>query len=116
MNPVEIIRKKRNGGALTRGELEFLIRGYLDGSVKEYQMSAFLMSVYFRGMGFDETSILTDVMLRTGTIVETFDPLAPLTTISAASISKPAPAVLAVEAPAGAHEPAHVHREAHGHG
>jgi pyrimidine-nucleoside phosphorylase len=65
-----LIRKKRNGGTLSRAELEYLIGGYLDGSVKEYQMSAFLMSVYFRGMGFEETSILTDVMLRSGTVVD----------------------------------------------
>ena len=55
---------------MSRGELEFLIRGYLDGSVKEYQMSSFLMAVYFRGMQFEETSILTDVMLRSGTVVD----------------------------------------------
>ena len=70
MNPAEIIRKKRDGGTVSRGELEFLIRGFLDGTVKDYQMSSFLMAVYFRGMGFDETTALTDVMLHSGSVVD----------------------------------------------
>jgi len=70
MNPAEIIRKKRNGGSLSREELEFLVGGYIGGGVKDYQMSSFLMAVYFSGMGYDETSILTDVMLRSGTVVD----------------------------------------------
>lgn len=70
MNPAELIRKKRDGGALSREELEFLIKGYLEGGVKDYHMAAFLMAVFFRGMEFDETSLLTDVMLRSGTVVD----------------------------------------------
>ena len=70
MNPVEIIRKKRNGGSLTKEELEYFITGYVRGDVREYQMSALLMAVYFRGMSVDETVALTDVMLHSGQIVD----------------------------------------------
>ena len=70
MNTVELIRKKRNGGVLTRAEIESLIGGYVRGEVPDYQMSAFLMAVYFRGMGPEETAICTDVMLRSGSIVD----------------------------------------------
>ncbi len=70
MNPTELIRKKRSGGALTRDEIRFLIDGFLQGSVPDYQMSAFLMAVYFQGMDFDETAALTDLMLHSGTTVD----------------------------------------------
>src|ERR1041384_1847250 len=70
MNPAEIIRKKRAGGSVSREELEFLIKGFLTGGVKDYQMSAFLMAVYFCGMSFEETVILTESMLRSGTVVD----------------------------------------------
>ncbi len=70
MNPAEIIRKKRAGSSIDRAELEFLIGGFLNGKVKDYQMSAFLMAVYFRGMSFEETVTLTEVMLRSGTVVD----------------------------------------------
>ncbi len=73
MNPVEIIRKKRDGQKLTREEMEFLIKGYVDGKIPDYQMSAFLMAVYFNKMDFDETSIFTDIMLRSGIIVDLSD-------------------------------------------
>ncbi len=70
MNSREIIRKKRDGGTLTREEMEFFLKGYLDGAVADYQMSAFLMAVCFRGMGDEETTVFTDVMLRSGKIVD----------------------------------------------
>jgi pyrimidine-nucleoside phosphorylase len=70
MNTVELIRKKRDGGALTRSEIESLISGYTRGEVPDYQMSAFLMAVYYRGMTREETALFTDVMLRSGTIVD----------------------------------------------
>ncbi|MBI5217282.1 MAG: thymidine phosphorylase [Ignavibacteriae bacterium] len=69
-NPTEIIRKKRDGGKLSREELKFLIQGYLDGSVPDYQISAFLMAVFFRKMDFEETSVFTDVMLHSGVVVD----------------------------------------------
>jgi pyrimidine-nucleoside phosphorylase len=66
MNAAELIRKKRNGESLSREEIEGFISGYVRGTVPEYQMSAFLMAVYFKGMTGDETAALTDVMLRSG--------------------------------------------------
>jgi pyrimidine-nucleoside phosphorylase len=70
MNPTEIIRKKRNGMRLTRKEIEFFIHGYLSGVVSEYQMSAFLMAVYFQNMDFDETATFTDIMLHSGVVID----------------------------------------------
>jgi len=70
VNTVEIIRKKRNGGTLTRFEIESLIGGYVRGEVPDYQMSAFLMAVYYRGMGPEETAQCTDVMLHSGSIID----------------------------------------------
>ncbi|PIU45837.1 MAG: thymidine phosphorylase [Ignavibacteriales bacterium CG07_land_8_20_14_0_80_59_12] len=66
----ELIRKKRDGGTLSREELHDLIDGYLHGTIPDYQMSAFLMAVFFRGMTFEETTVLTDLMLHSGTVVD----------------------------------------------
>ncbi|MCZ6775188.1 MAG: thymidine phosphorylase [Ignavibacteria bacterium] len=70
MNPVELIRKKRNGETLTKEELESFVLGYVKGSIPDYQMSAFLMAVYFTGMKAEETVAFTDVMLRSGEIID----------------------------------------------
>jgi pyrimidine-nucleoside phosphorylase len=70
MTPVEIIRKKRDGQKLSRQEMEFLIKGYVDGKIADYQMSAFLMAVYFNKMDFDETAVFTDIMLNSGIVVD----------------------------------------------
>lgn len=70
LNPVELIRKKRNGGTLSKHEMEYLIRGYLNGSVAEYQMAAFLMAVYFQKMTFDEITSFTETMLHSGKVVD----------------------------------------------
>jgi pyrimidine-nucleoside phosphorylase len=70
MNPVELIHKKRGGEALSRQELSWLLDGYVAGRIPDYQMSAFLMAVYFRGMTEDETSTFTDVMLHSGVVVD----------------------------------------------
>jgi pyrimidine-nucleoside phosphorylase len=70
MNPVELIRKKRSGGTLTREEMSWFLDGYVAGSIPEYQMSAFLMAVYFRGMTVEETSAFTEVMLHSGVVVD----------------------------------------------
>jgi len=70
MNPVEIIKLKRNGNALSRDQIKYLIEGYLDGNVTEYQMSAFLMAVYFNNMNEDETFYLTEIMLNSGTVLD----------------------------------------------
>ena len=66
MNVPELIRRKREGGALDPGEIRGLLAGYLDGSVEEYQVSAFLMAVFFRGMEPAEAAALARVMLESG--------------------------------------------------
>jgi pyrimidine-nucleoside phosphorylase len=70
VNPVELIRKKRNGGTLTQDELRSFITDYVEGKIPDYQMSAFLMAVYFRGMSVEERSTLTAVMLHSGDVVD----------------------------------------------
>jgi len=70
MRAVDMIMKKRDGGQLTREEIAFLISGYVDGSVPEYQVSAWLMSVFFRGMTPRETADLTELMLRSGDVMD----------------------------------------------
>ncbi len=70
MNPSELIRKKRDGGALSRDELHSFVAAYVDGRIPDYQMSAMLMAVFFRGMETDETAAFTDVMLHSGRVVD----------------------------------------------
>lgn len=69
-NPATLIKKKRSGEALTKEEIEFLINGYTKGDVPDYQMSAFLMAVYFKGMNTEETAQLVSVMEHSGDIVD----------------------------------------------
>lgn len=66
----ELIRKKRDGAALSTDELQFIIDGFVDGTIPEYQMSAFLMATYFRGMNPEETSTFTRLMLHSGEIID----------------------------------------------
>ncbi|MRR12680.1 thymidine phosphorylase, partial [bacterium] len=69
-NPVELIRAKRDGRSLPRDEMEEFIAAYVRGELPEYQMAAFLMAVFFRGMSPDETLAFTEIMLRSGEIVD----------------------------------------------
>ncbi|MBK6774123.1 MAG: thymidine phosphorylase [Ignavibacteria bacterium] len=70
MNPVEIIKLKRNNFPLSKLQIEYFIEGYLSGEVTEYQMSAFLMAVYFNGMNEEETFHLTEIMLHSGETID----------------------------------------------
>lgn len=70
MNPVEIIKLKRNNSALNREQIDFFINGYLKGDVTDYQMSAFLMATYTNGMNDEETFFLTEIMLYSGVVVD----------------------------------------------
>ena len=73
MNPYEIIKKKRDGLQLATDEIEFLIHGLITGEISDYQMSAFLMAVYFRGMSPRECVDLTRSMIASGDIVDLSD-------------------------------------------
>jgi pyrimidine-nucleoside phosphorylase len=66
----EIIAKKRDNGKLTRQEIEFILSRYISGSVPDYQMSAFLMAIFIRGMDLKETEELTWCMLNSGKILD----------------------------------------------
>lgn len=66
MRAVDIIQKKRDGLGLSSQEIEWLIDGYVAGTVPDYQMSAFAMAVYFKGMTTREISDLTMAMVGTG--------------------------------------------------
>ncbi len=70
MRAVDIIMKKRDGKELVKDEIDFLIQGYVDGSIPEYQISAWCMAVFFKGMSFKETGFLTRAMIDSG---EVFD-------------------------------------------
>lgn len=66
MRAVDIIQKKRDGFELTKEEIQWLIDGYVAGTVPDYQMSAFAMAIYFKGMTTREISDLTMTMVGTG--------------------------------------------------
>ncbi|MDE2134909.1 MAG: thymidine phosphorylase [Alphaproteobacteria bacterium] len=77
MLPQEIIRKKRDGLALSEEEISFLVRGIADDSFSESQVSAFAMAVFFRGMTLDERVALTRAMTQSGTVLH-WDGLGPV--------------------------------------
>lgn len=67
---VDIIRKKRDDEKLGKKEIEFIVKGALSGEVPDYQISALLMAIYFRGMDLSETTALTEIMMKSGEILE----------------------------------------------
>jgi pyrimidine-nucleoside phosphorylase len=73
MRAYDIIRKKRDGGVVDDAELSALITGMLRGEVSDYQVTAFLMAVFFRGMQTSEVVALTKVMLHSGIVVDLGD-------------------------------------------
>nr|WP_267128097.1 hypothetical protein [Erysipelothrix piscisicarius] len=70
MTIVEIIEKKRDGFELSQEEISFWINGVTKGTVKDYQTSALLMAIMLKGMSLDETTALTDAMMRSGDIID----------------------------------------------
>ena len=70
MNIIDIIDKKRLNKELSRADIEFAVNGYVSGSVKDYQMSSLLMAIVLNGMTDRETIDLTDVMIKSGDIVD----------------------------------------------
>jgi pyrimidine-nucleoside phosphorylase len=70
MRTVDLIHKKRDGEELTAEEISYLVESYNTGDIPDYQISAFLMAVYFAGMTDREVSALTDSIVRTGETVD----------------------------------------------
>jgi pyrimidine-nucleoside phosphorylase len=67
---VELIKKKRDGHVLSADDIQSIIKGYLSGVIPDYQISAWLMAVFFQGMNDDETAALTDAMMRSGDMID----------------------------------------------
>lgn len=67
---IDIITKKRDGHILTEEEIKFFIKGYVDESIPDYQASALLMAIIFRGMNKEETAILTREMMLSGDVID----------------------------------------------
>jgi pyrimidine-nucleoside phosphorylase len=70
MHVPTLIEKKRDGQELTREEIEFLIEGFTSGEIADYQMSAWAMAVFFKGMTAVETQHLTTAMMESGNVLE----------------------------------------------
>ena len=70
MRAYDIIYKKREGNKLTKDEINFLIEGYTEGSIPDYQLSAWAMAVFFQGMTAEETAYLTSAMAESGDMVD----------------------------------------------
>jgi pyrimidine-nucleoside phosphorylase/thymidine phosphorylase len=70
MRTVDLIHRKRDGEELSPQEIAWLVEGYTRGEIPDYQMSAFLMAVYYSGMSDREVSTLTDCMVRSGETVD----------------------------------------------
>lgn len=67
---VDLIRKKRDGGKLTKEEIEYMVKGYTEGEIPDYQMSAMLMAILFRHMDPEETVELTLAMMNSGEVLD----------------------------------------------
>lgn len=70
MRMYDLIIKKRNGGQLTKEEISFMIDGFTKETIPDYQMSAMMMAVYFRGMTEEETLFLTQAMEHSGEVLD----------------------------------------------
>lgn len=70
MRIVDLIEKKKQGKKHTQEEIKFLINSLMDGSAADYQISAWLMAVYFKGLTEEETAWLTEEMIRSGDVID----------------------------------------------
>jgi pyrimidine-nucleoside phosphorylase len=70
MNAYQIIAKKRDGKPISEEEIKFFVNGFANGYVPDYQMTAFLMAVFFRGMSLQETVSLTQAMMNSGKVLD----------------------------------------------
>ncbi|MBF1051068.1 MAG: thymidine phosphorylase, partial [Peptostreptococcaceae bacterium] len=66
----DLIMKKRDGGKLSESQIRQMVEEYVAGNIPDYQMSAMLMAIYFRGMDEEETYVLTDAMAHSGDMVD----------------------------------------------
>jgi len=73
MKMYDIIYKKRNSGALDSDEINFVVEGYTKGEIPDYQMAAFLMAVFIRGMNDEELATLTTAMTNSGEVMDLSD-------------------------------------------
>ena len=73
MRAVDLIRKKRDSGEHSREEIDFLISGYTRGDIPDYQMAAWLMAAWIRGLSGPEMAALTEAMLYSGEVVDLSD-------------------------------------------
>jgi pyrimidine-nucleoside phosphorylase len=73
MRAVDLIRKKRDSGEHSREEIDFLVSGYTRGHIPDYQMSAWLMAAWVRGLSRAETAFLTEAMLHSGEVLDLSD-------------------------------------------
>src|ERR1700747_1722615 len=69
LRPCDLIRKKRDSGEHSREEIDFLISGYTRGDIPDYQMSAWLMATWIRGLNGAEIAGLTEAMLHSGEVI-----------------------------------------------
>src|SRR6201984_511865 len=69
MRAVDLIRKKRDSGEHSRDEIDFLVAGYTRGDIPDYQMAAWLMAAWLRGLSRRELAALTEAMLYSGQVV-----------------------------------------------
>lgn len=70
MNMYSLIEKKRDGGKLSKAEIEYIIEGYTNDEIPDYQVSALLMAIYFQGMDEEELSHLTMAMVHSGETID----------------------------------------------
>lgn len=70
MHILDVINKKKRGVALTTEEIHYVVEGYTRGEIPDYQISAFLMAVYFKGMNEEETRHLTMAMVESGDVID----------------------------------------------
>ncbi|UAL45847.1 pyrimidine-nucleoside phosphorylase [Sutcliffiella horikoshii] len=70
MRMVDLIQKKRDGKELTTEEIQFIVNGFTDGSIPDYQMSAFSMAIFFQGMSDQERADLTMAMVHSGDTID----------------------------------------------
>lgn len=70
MRMYDLILKKRNGGILSKEEINYFIKGYTDGTIPDYQAAALLMAIYFQKMNESETADLTEAMMNSGDVID----------------------------------------------